>query len=712
MEQSFADLLSDAFSETAATSFPDEDLDFENFIFEERFEADKTDISKESFLTKEDGALQQEATCQTAVLSSTETKDINMAENVDEEQCDDKSKGEDLEGGGFLNRDKTLEQDYSSSDGETEEMSSGEDEEDEEDTMGTGEKPEDVLRLVHCSNEFCDGNKEDRLFTEGQPLAPEAAENPQVRNKEQGESESDEEVSYFERVPERCSEMMVRGDGIEEDEQEREREEDSCDSEHEGMKVEQEEAALCCEQKLENPCADGSPKANLEFPEISAQNLQDLVAEVDREKYGEKIKDFSGEEHQDAGESFADYPSDFSSCEYVEGQNQEKNHQSKALACASDSDSIPKQKSSQVKAVKDAMWMGRDEDTDDEGDGFLYSKDLEVDANESKSLHVSDREKVSVENVSADAAETAVDDGSVTSESDSYTSSDDEVQEKRSDEELFDHMCLQDLERNKQLVETRGGSGAAFSGCYDRVNQADFNKDWTLDVLPTDTLLAEDLLTTEDADEGDTPLSDVTQCSAEEVVQRGDSKTTTPSSQGSLDDSFFFLNTETEASGIMETGELGEDEYEEERNWEEEQKRIKAFYEFYDDSDGENEREGRQIKVQFCADPLSQVIHYETDSSEQASLNSSTDGEEDMSSAETSEEFREHDDATIMSQACDPPNTQLPENVPDTSNTHMCTRKHKCFNVLKLTLKMALVILTGLLMFWFATDHAGWLSHV
>ncbi|XP_034392767.1 deoxyribonuclease I-like 1-like isoform X2 [Cyclopterus lumpus] len=652
-----------------------------------------------------------------------ETKDINMAKRVDEEQCDDTSEEEDFEGGKVMNRDKTPEQDYSSSEGETEEIGSGEDEEAEEDNMRTGEKSEDLSRLDRCGNEFCEGNKEDRIFTEGQPLDPQGAEHPQVRNKEQGESESDEEVSYFERVPERGIEMMIRGDGIEEDEQERKKEtkENLCDSEREGMKIKQEETAvlaLCCEQKLENPSVDGPAKANLEFPEISVQHLQDLFTEVDSEKYGEKMKDFSGEEHQDAGESFADYPSDFSSCEYVEdgGTNQEKNHQSIALACPSDNDSIKKQETCQERAVTDVMWMGRAEDTDEEGGGYLYSRDLEVDSNEFRSLDVADREKDIVENVSGDAAVTAVDEGGATGESDSYTSSDDEVQVKRSDEELLDCMRLQDLESSKQLEETHGESGAAFSDDYNRVDPADFNNYWNLDVSTTDSLLSEDLLTTEDTDEADTPPSDVTQHCAEDgnsysVVQRGDAKTTNRSNQGSLDDSFFF-NTEHEASGIMETGQLGEDEYEEERNWEQEQKRIKAFYEFYDDSDGENKREGRPIKVQFCADPLSQVIHYETDSSDRASLSSSTDGEEDLSSADTSEEFRELDDATEMSHAGDPPNTQPPENVPDISNTHICNRKHKCFNMLKLTLKMALVILTGLLMFWFATDQAGWFSHV
>ncbi|XP_034733380.1 uncharacterized protein DDB_G0290685 isoform X3 [Etheostoma cragini] len=734
MEHSFADLLSNAFSETTITSFPDGDLDFENLNFDEKCEEDKTDISHENLLTKEDGALQQEATGPPAVLSGMKSRDMYVAEKQSDDKCDE----EEFDGAELMSRTNTLVQDYTSS--ESEQEVSGEDEEDED--MVTGEKPGDLLRLIHFSDEFCNGNKEDRVFGEGQPLAPEGAENPQVRNKEQGEGESDEEESYFERVPERGGEMMIKGDRSEEDKQEKDnenKEEEACDSECEGMKI-----SLCLEQKHESPCRDGPGKASLEFPEISVQNLQDLIAEVDSEDYGERMKDFSGNEHQDAGESFADYPSDLSSCEYVEdgGKNQESNHQSNALACAFKSGSIAKQNTCLEKAVTHTTGMRKAEDTDKEGYGYPYSRDLEVDSVEFRSLDLADGEREIVENVLGDAAVTGVGDGGETGESDSCISSDDKDQEMRINEEITNG--TQDLESNKQRMETRGGSRATFSDDDDdnRVNPADFNMNWNIDVLTTGTLWSEDLFTTEDTDKAETSSSDENQRPPEDVNSY--STTTSPSNQGSLDDGFFF-NTEPEASRVYELGQLGDDKNEEERNWEQEQERIKAFYEFYDDSNGDDKREGRQIKVQFCAEPLSQVIHYETDSSDRDSVSSSTEGEEDPSSAETSEEWREPDDTTQLTPACDPPNTQLPENVPDIGNTHICSKKHKvlyslaftehslcscatelfvymylsvlcfvpqCFNMLKLTLKMGLVILTGLLMFWFATDQAGWLSHV
>ncbi|XP_070823767.1 uncharacterized protein [Chaetodon trifascialis] len=641
-----------------------------------------------------------------------------MAESVDEEQSDE----EDFQGEGVIMcTDKIPEEDdYTSSDGDSEQegSGSGDDEDDEEEDMGKGEKPGELLVTVRCGDELCAGNKEDRIFAEGQPLAPEGAKNPQVRNEEQGGSESDEHVSYFERVPECGSEMMIKGDRCEEAEQERKdkKQEDSSGSEHKGMKIEQEENVLagCFEQDVENPCGDGPARASLEFPEISVQNLQDLIAEVDSEEYVEEMEDFSGEEHQEAGESFADYPSDFSPCEYVEhgGKKQESNHTSDAGqdACLEG-------------AGTDITWMERAEGANEEGDEYLYSIDLEVDAERFRRMDVATGEngrgKIElVEQVLGHAAVTGSDDGGEMGESDSYSSSDDEVQVKRSDEELLENTCLQDPENNKQLEELHGGSSAVFSrwstsDSYNRADPADFNIDGKLDVLTNDTLLSEDLLTTEDTDKAETLPSDV-------ILTEDSANTTSASHQGSLDDSFFF-NTELEASGNAQLGQLEDDEYEDERNWEQEQERIKAFYEFYDDSDGEYEREGRQIKVQFCTDPLSQVIHYETDSSDRESFSSSTDtdGEDDPSPVETSEasvwtrtELREPDDTTQVKPACDPPNTQPPENVPDFSNTQICTRKDKCLNILKLTMKMGVVIVMGLLMFWLATDQADWISQV
>nr|XP_020471188.1 protein IWS1 homolog [Monopterus albus] len=833
MEQSLSDLLSDAFSE----------LDFVNLYFDEKFEEDKTDLSHEN----------QEAAGEATALSSVENKDTYIAENVDEEQSNDKNDEEDFQGAGIsvVNMDKTPEEDYTGSDKESEEEASvsGEDEDCEEEDMGTGERPGDLMMLVHCGDKSCYGNTEDSIVAEGQPLAPEGPESPQVINEEQGESESDEEVSYSGRTPEHGNEVTTKDDGIEDDEEreeekqedssdsecegmkigqeenihaqcfeeevespykdgpmkvsmefpeilvqnlqdliaavdseecaekiedfigeehqeagesdeevscsgrtpehgnevttkddgieddeerEEEKQEDSSDSECEGMKIEQEENihAQCFEEEVESPYKDGPMKVSMEFPEILVQNLQDLIAAVDSEECAEKIEDFIGEEHQEAGESFADYPSAFSSCEYREdGGNQENSYNS--LPCASDNGSNTKQ-NTRLEGAKDITCMER-EDTDEVGDEYLLSRDLERDVDRLVSLDVAAGEKEQgeteiVENVLVDTVVTGGDDGSDTGESDSYSSSDDEVQVRGRHEDLFENMCREDLE-NKKLGDTQlySGSSAAFSRwsvsddrhiTNNRENPPDFNINWDFDLLKPDTLLFDDLLTTQ----GETSPSGVSQCSAEDiesysVVQRKEGTTTTPSNQGSLDDSFFFT-AKPEASGISELEQLGADEYEEERNWEQEQERIKAFYMFYDDSEGDNGKEERQTKVQFCTDPLSQVIHYETDS-DRESPSSSTDEEGDLSSTETSDELRELDNTLQIKPTCDPPYTLLQESKPEKSkpekncsNTHVCSKKHKCLSMLKLIVKMGLVILLGVLMFWLATEQADWLSHI
>ncbi|XP_035014055.2 uncharacterized protein si:dkey-183p4.10 [Hippoglossus stenolepis] len=692
MEQDLSNLLSDAFSDSSVPLFPDGDLDFESLNFNENFEEDRTGIADEN------KDLHQEGTGATAVLFSTDPEDMYTSESVDKVQFEDKKD--------FQGVRCPPEEDYTSSDGdyEPEGSVSGEDEEEDE---GTGDNPGDILMSVCCSDEF--GHEEDRIFAEGLPLAPQGAENPQVRKVEQGDNESDEEVSYFERVPERGNEMMTKGDEIKQDERESEGAKQGSDCESESMRVKQEE-------NVESPYRGEPATATLAFPDISGQNLQDLIAEVDGEEYVEKMEAFSGEEHEEAGEGFADYPSDFSSCEYVEDavKQLESNSQASASPHTSDSGSKAKQEVCVEGAVVDVTWMGTEEDTDEQGGRYLCRRDLEMDADVFRSYDVADRGKTEiVGNVSGE-----------TGESESYSSSDDEFEVKRRDEELLDNKCLHDLQNDKKLEDTLlyRASNAAPSRwsmsddhhiTNNRAEPADVSISWDFDMSNTASILSEDLSTAEDTDRTETALSRVSQRPAEDinicsVVQSEESKSTSPSYQGSLDDSFFF-NTEVQASGITELEQLGDDENEEDRSREEE--RIKAFFRFYNDSEGEDEREERQTKVHFCADPLSQVIHYETDSSDRDSLSSSTDREDDPSSGETSEELKEPDDILPTIPVCDPPDTELPESKPekDVSQTQICSRRHKCLRMLKSILKMGLVIVMGLLMFWLATDLPDWL---
>ncbi|KAM6924392.1 uncharacterized protein FYW49_004631 [Xenentodon cancila] len=594
------------------------------------------------------------------------------------------------EGADLLN--KTPEDGYTSSDGDSDQegSASGGDEEEDE---GAAEEAGDFLTTARCCDELRDGDKEDRIFAEGQPMAPEGADNPQVRNKVQGEAESDEEVAYF--FPESSTEMMTKGAATTEDKQESEA--DSSGSECEGMKINQEGNVLS--QESEDLPMEAPIKTTVEFPCISLQNLQDLIAEVDGE-HVEKMADFSGEEHQEAGESFADYPSDFSSSEYVEYRGIIQENQSDVSPRVS-------QDSHQERVVTETAWTGSAEDTDDEKKGeFLYSRDLELKVDEAMSLDVGGQGEVKSQYSLADEP----------GQSDLDSSSEDERSLRRTPEEN-----MEDFSDNKELDGLYAWSRPEFprwSGSDDlhitnnRANLADFTN-WEFDVLKTGSLLSEYLLTTEDTEKMEPrlnhcPSDDVNSCSAGKTE---DAKTMSPSCRGSLDDSFFF-NTDHNASGISELGQLEDDEHEEERNWEQEQERIKAFYKFYDDSDDDNEREERQIKVQFCADPLSRVIHYETESSDRESLSSSTDMEEDVRFTGMCDDLREPGNTSPTETETYCPNIQLPERLPDLSDTQTCTGSNKVLSMLKLFVTAGSVVVLGLLTIWLTTDQMDWIRHI
>ncbi|XP_029362500.1 FK506-binding protein 5 isoform X2 [Echeneis naucrates] len=639
-----------------------ENVELEQLDHSDDDEEEKEGNPHENLPTNKD----HEATAEATALSSKEPKELYMAENVELEQLDnsddDDDEEEDFQGIGVsvMNTCTAPGEDYTSPDGEG--SVSREDGEDEESDVSAG-KQGDLLGSVFCYKKVYCGNKEDRIFAKGQPSSLVDAEKLQVRNEDRGESESDQEASYFGRIPERGDEMMVKGDGVERDEKGREEDKQEDSSDCAGMKVEQEEdvLALCVELEVEHPYRGEPATATLDFPEILVQNLQLLIDEVDMEEYGEKMKDFSGEEHQEAGESFADYPSDFSSCEYVdnEAKNQESKTQPNAMPHTSKSSSITKQEIFPDGEVTD---QARDEDTSEEGDEYLYSGDLEMNAEWFSSFDVAagEQDRRKCEYVWSDAVVRGCDDEGEMSQDDSYSSSDDDfhwtfatVLDKLNEQDFDDHHISND-----------------------RAHPSHPNKGFVFDVSKIASIVSEDLLTPEDTDTAELPVSDVSQHPAEDmdnvsVVQRDDSKTTSPLFQGSLDDNFFF-NTELEASEAAELGQLlshPDDELELKKREEERKERIEAFDKFYNDSDGVNEREARQIKVQFGTDPVSEVFNFEPDCERK-----------DPSSAET------------------------PKELPDWN------QKTPCLDLLKLMLKMGLVTVMGLLMFWMGSGQPDWLS--
>lgn len=488
-------------SEASFPSFHEGDLDFENVYSEE----DSSTISSETIPTKEKQTLHQEVPsfCQPGI--------INKAENIEEEAPDEVG----FQGEVIVSTGKSQEDYYTSS---------GEDSAQEgEDGEGGGEEMKSVKELMWAhSGEGCHhGGKGDRVRAseERRPLAPEGDENTRVRNEEQGESESDE-MSYFQRVHEH---ERTEGDQQEPDsesevpksEEEEEEEEEQDDDYDDEINYEREDnvLTLCSRREDENPRWDDPVGDIMDFPELMVQ--QDLIAEDDYGKSVEKIKDFSGEEHQDAGESFAEYPSDLSSCESIEyGEKDEENNGQRTGDQAT------------MQRVTDSETL------------LVGSRGTEQ------------RKAELVETMSGDTAELR------SETSDSYSSSYDETQTS-SDEEP--NVTSKDFENKSHLQERHGGSRMCAP------------ED------PETGLFSDDLLV---SDKEEYP--DMTLCSAKGLRM----------SSGSLDDRFFF-SPEYPDSQISEAGELGDDEYEEKNDWEQEQERIRAFYEFYDDSDQLTGEEGR-----------------------------------------------------------------------------------------------------------------------
>ncbi|RVE70436.1 hypothetical protein OJAV_G00064490 [Oryzias javanicus] len=653
--ENLADLLTDAFSETSVPSFHDEDLDFESLGFnDQRWRENAED-------TTTDEALLQEAAAESGALLNEDV--LFVAERADEERDSDESPEVNFE-------DETPEKDYESSDEDSDQEGSASGE-DEEVGSSTAEEPGELLMEAP----YLGGDKEDKIFTEGRPLDPEGGDNPQVRNKTHSEVEGEVDVGYFGGVPERSSEMMMMI-AMKEDEQERE---------SEGMKEKHAESAPS--DGREDPCSDG--KTSETFPDISLECLQDLIDEVDgEEECVEKIAEFSGEEHQEAGESFADYPSDFSSCEYTEGGGNDPEQKMNAEPSARQDMNV-EESAAGSKTTAEVF-------DDEKEDEVLYSIDLEM-----NTMLIQDEGQHQLL-----LAASGGDDGDETGESGSSSSSDDD--EKLTPEESEENMSLHDaisaeLTGNIQLY----GDGIAMLsrwGASDDHHFTDNSDEFTsFDLLKTDNVPFETPLGTPPSDVNCSPDEDLSTTS-----QNEERKKATLSNQGSIDDDFLFEN-EQSSTWNDEQGELGDDEDEKDR-WEQEHERIEAFYKFYNDSDEDNAGGERQTKVQFCSNPLSQVIHYDNESSDRDSDTSSSNREEDLNSAERSEELLETEDRSLITPTSDPPTDQQPERPADVSDAPACTEQHESPRLLKLVLKMGVMMVMGLLMFCLTTDQADWFS--
>lgn len=585
MEQNFADLLSNAFSDTSLPSLPVGDFEFEPLHFDEYPSNGRLPPLKEedeALAPEQIGAgmsLSEGDSLVTYEICLTEDDTNNTKEEAGLTEEQDITTGLETF---FTGVTKTPARHPWVETVVAHKMEeSTHSEEEEEEFIGSDSllSPGSWSVVVHSDKTFWEEDQEDvgLTITEGQALTLEGTEHPQVRNEQQGEFQNND-VTYFGRVSAHGGVKMTEDEyeGLKKvkNQSEEDDKKKKSDSDHEGLssftehhqEVEQDinkltkNVALDAEDKDEDRFSVRVSKAS----DLAMPNMDD-VSVFDgfvRENTEEKIKDFLGEDHQEAGESLADYLSEFSFSGYVE-------------------DGGPR-----VENNEDRMSLGPSENV------FLESIIPEM------KLMENSEESDEVEDLDMYMARTGMD---------------------VAVREVVKAQKVEEREGLNEAGNVRGDVGRSSGG--EVVTQDLPNSMYnTVFVKPTVTCLPAEQFCAEVQQTG--------------RLEKGIHTSIGTNKFGTVDDSFMFGNQSPDW-GITEEK---EDEDEEAgRNWEQGEERIKAFYRFYNDEEQENTlslNETKTRRVQFSIDSLSQIFQYDADSSseEEGHLNT---GEECNEKTET-----------------------------------------------------------------------------
>nr|XP_046200701.1 spore wall protein 2-like isoform X2 [Oncorhynchus gorbuscha] len=757
MEQNFADMLTDAFSDTSLPSFPEGGFDFEPLDFDEA----KTEMSSGRLpvLREEDvdeGQEEEEPGGETGPVPdpiSVKTYDVSLTEEDTEHIDEEEEEEEEEEGKEEVEEGKEEEEE------DEEEITSGEEEDTGIENIGS---PGGWSVVVHYDEENIEN-----IVTTGQPFAQEDRENPNIRNIEQGTYENSD-VSCFEGVTEDDT-MEITADiseGIEEEERlaAEENQDKSSDSDLEVLTSSITENQIEEGKKGVNLLSPHFPQENEEeeeqdepgAPEIvsycpdpaATQNLQSIMVNAFVEHPLEaKIKDFLGDDHQEAGESFADYPSDFFPSEYDNdgGKGRERNKNGSTLSSPAEGhlkidENVDPER--EITKQKDSHVQGEEEEKVDVRPAISLSVEGKQDFADCAMCNINidiSTSKIIEDNLEADSS----------SDSSTDSSSDSSSEDEKDNEEhpaLPRYQALPQRDCRSDVLHLPDWEGGEEN--ISKQSVADLHLSDTISDVPTFTLHSEAGLSTADVTRcnrgkrstGNMSSSDSEDnfpgefCTLETELRKDKGETwiwgkeeylreIPPELEGKLenhlhtninwdtgdnnvDRSGFILDYKYEGSGITVGEEqFADDEEDEERSWKQERVRIEAFYKFYNDEEEKEamETEGafsrRKPKVQFCMDPLPQVIEY-TDSSDTDLVDSASDRDEDLDSTARLEEQREPE-----TQESQKPQEEL-QDLSKIPRTH--SKRDWCLRVLKFLLKMALLTLIGLLTFWWTTDLKDW----
>ncbi|XP_038866159.1 uncharacterized protein LOC120060809 isoform X2 [Salvelinus namaycush] len=688
-----------------------------------------------------------------------------VSDHISEEKYDDEEETQHIDeeemGSGEEETQHTDEEEIGSGHEDTqhideEEMGSGEEDtqpidEEEAEMMDSGEEEDTGIKnlgspggwsvVVHYDEESWDGALQDieKIVTTGQPFAEQESENREVRNAEQGAYENSG-VRCFVGVTEDVTMEITAGNCEEEERQTaEENQEESSDSDpevltssitknqrKEGNKV----ANLLSQQTVpqeneeeEEQDEDGAPEVVYDCPDPAAtQNVQALMINTFVEHpLQKKIKEFQWDDHQEADERFADYPSVCSPCKYKKDGGKLSSPLEGIWNTEENVDVTE-----EVTAAISPRGEG-------EQDCAMFNTNIDTSTRKSIGYHLEPQSD---------------------SNGSSGSSSEDEEEQQKYNEEHPAQPRYQGLPRTDRgsedpPLQVQWGGGEEDSSKQSVA--ADLHLSETISDVPTFTLHSEarrcraaitisrgtgnmsssdseesfpGALWTSEAEQredkretwlwgeaGPGTLEEEHLCKVQlELAGRLKSHIHTDISwdtgENNVERGGLIQDYQYDASGITESGELAdeEDDEEDDRSWEQEKERIKAFYKFYNDDEEEGENAKgtecdfsvRKPRVQFCMDPLPQVIEY-TDSSDVDLVDNLSDGDEDLDSTERLEEQSEPERQTMSLPETQEPQGEL-QDLSKMPQTH--TKRDRCLRVLKLLVKITLLTVIGLLTFW------------
>ncbi|XP_042160190.1 uncharacterized protein LOC112222414 isoform X1 [Oncorhynchus tshawytscha] len=637
-----------------------------------------------------------------------------------------------------------------------EEMGSGEEEtqpidEEEAEMMDSGEEEDTGIKnlgspggwsvVVHYDEESRDGALQDieKIVTTGQPFAEQDSENREVRNAEQGAYENSD-VRCF--VGEDVT-MEITADICEEEQRQtdEENQEESSDSDlevltssitkkqrKEGNKV----ANLLSQQTVpqeneeeDEQEEDGAPEVVYDWPDPAAtQNVLALMVNAFVEHpLQKKIKEFQLDDHQEADERFADYPSVCSPCKYKKDGGKLSSPLEGIWNTEEKVDVMEEVTASISPCVEGAQ---------DLADCAMFNTNIDTSMRKSIGYHLEPQ-----------------------SDSNSSSSSDDEEEQQKYKEEhqalpRYQGLPRRDRGSEDSSLQVQWGGGEE-DGSKQSV-AADLHLSETISDVSTFTLHSEARrgraaitisrgtgnMSPSDSEEslpgavwtleaeqrenkretwlwgeaGPGALEDEHLCKVQlELAGRLKSHIHTDISwdtgENNVEHGGLIQDYQYDASGITESGELADEEDDEEdnRSWEQEKERIKAFYKFYNDEEEEGENatgtecdfSGRKPRVQFHMDPLPQVIEYTDSSSDVDLVDNLSDRDEDLDSTERLEEQSEPERQRMSLPETREPQGEL-QDLSKMPQTH--TKRDQCLRVLKLLVKITLLTVIGLLTFW------------